>query len=128
MKLQVLEIKSDRIRILLDGVEKDVELLEAANITLAPLEEEELDLSRASRLSELRLGEEATVALLSKASRAIERRRFMDLGILPGTLIKAELESPGGDPLAHASRRRQPRRCPPRPYMALRPRSSHATF
>ena len=104
MKLQVLEIKSDRIRVLLEGVEKDIELLEAANITLAPLEEAQIDLTSASRLSELRPGEEATVALLSKASRAIERRRFMDLGILPGTLIKAELESPGGDPLAYRVR------------------------
>jgi Fe2+ transport system protein FeoA len=27
-----------------------------------------------------------------------ERRRFMDLGILPGTIITAEMVSPSGDP------------------------------
>jgi DtxR family Mn-dependent transcriptional regulator len=104
MELQVLEIGSDRIRILAEGIEKEIELLAAANVTLAFFEETETDLAAASRLSELKPGEEARVALLSKASRAIERRRFMDLGILPGTLIRAELRSPGGDPVAYRVR------------------------
>jgi Fe2+ transport system protein FeoA len=29
---------------------------------------------------------------------------MMDLGILPGTIIEAELESPGGDPTAYRIR------------------------
>jgi len=36
--------------------------------------------------------------------RKHERRRLMDLGILPGTLIEAVLRSPGGDPTAYRVR------------------------
>ncbi len=34
----------------------------------------------------------------------LERRRMMDLGILPGTSIEAELVSPLGDPTAYLVR------------------------
>ncbi|MCB0153338.1 MAG: ferrous iron transport protein A [Anaerolineae bacterium] len=37
-------------------------------------------------------------------SRGAERRRFMDLGILPGTVITAEMISPSGDPTAYRVR------------------------
>ena len=51
------------------------------------------------------------------ASDGPERRRLMDLGILPGTLVEAEMRSPLGDPTAYlvrgalvALRREQARR------------------
>ena len=36
--------------------------------------------------------------------RGVERRRFFDLGILPGTKITAEFESPSGNPAAYKIR------------------------
>lgn len=37
-------------------------------------------------------------------SEGLERRRMMDLGIVPGTVIKAEMRSPMGDPVAYRVR------------------------
>ena len=56
------------------------------------------------RLSELALGETAEVVAISRASRGAERRRFFDLGILPGAAVSVELISPGGDPTAYRVR------------------------
>jgi DtxR family transcriptional regulator, Mn-dependent transcriptional regulator len=44
------------------------------------------------------------VAGLSPACRGAERRRFLDLGILPGTPVTATLRSPSGDPTAYLIR------------------------
>ena len=41
---------------------------------------------------------------IARTSRGSERRRFMDLGILPGTVITAEIASPSGDPTAYRIR------------------------
>ncbi|RME45954.1 MAG: ferrous iron transport protein A [Caldilineae bacterium] len=41
---------------------------------------------------------------MTRACRGAERRRLMDLGILPGTLIRAEMVSPSGDPTAYRIR------------------------
>ena len=38
---------------------------------------------------------------ISKALRGQQRRRLMDLGIVPGTEIVAELKSASGDPTAY---------------------------
>jgi Fe2+ transport system protein FeoA len=52
-------------------------------------------------LSQLKPGESARVVSISPRSQGAERRRFLDLGILPGTLITAEMVSPSGDPTAY---------------------------
>jgi len=104
MEVRVLEVEPDCVRILLEGSEKELNALEANNVTLESYSEEETNFSSMSRLSDLRPGEKAEVALISRASRGSERRRFMDLGVLPGTVIAAELESPGGDPVAYRVR------------------------
>ncbi|MCB0029878.1 MAG: DtxR family transcriptional regulator [Anaerolineales bacterium] len=55
-------------------------------------------------LTTLTLHETGVVAGLSPRCRGVERRRFLDLGILPGTKITAELQSPSGDPTAYRIR------------------------
>lgn len=55
-------------------------------------------------LADLSLGETAEVAELSPVCVGAERRRFLDLGILPGTRVAAELRSPSGDPTAYLIR------------------------
>ena len=52
-------------------------------------------------LSSLKIGEEGVVLEISKACRGQQRRRLMDFGIVPGTKIKAELQSAGKDPTAY---------------------------
>lgn len=53
-------------------------------------------------LDQLEKGKTATVTKLTCAGA--NRRRLMDLGILPGTQIQAELKSPLGDPIAYRVR------------------------
>lgn len=53
-------------------------------------------------LADLRPGQQGTVAELR--STGLERRRMMDLGIVPGTTIVAEMTSPLGDPVAYRVR------------------------
>ncbi len=53
-------------------------------------------------LDMLKPGQAATVTALT--CEGLERRRLMDLGILPGTTIAAELTSPLGDPTAYLVR------------------------
>jgi Fe2+ transport system protein FeoA len=52
-------------------------------------------------LCDLKLGQQAKVINISQNCQGAERRRFMDLGILPGTVIEVEMNSPIGDPTAY---------------------------
>ena len=53
-------------------------------------------------LDQLRPGQAATVTALNVTGP--NRRRMMDLGILPGTNIEVEFRSPLGDPVAYRVR------------------------
>lgn len=53
-------------------------------------------------LDQLKIGQAATVVALHNSGA--NRRRLMDLGILPGTPIVAEFRSPLGDPVAYRVR------------------------
>lgn len=50
-------------------------------------------------LAEIELGESATVVELH--CEGLARRRLLDLGLLPGTEIKAVMKSPLGSPVAY---------------------------
>jgi Fe2+ transport system protein FeoA len=60
------------------------------------------ELENAHRLSELKPGQAATVERLEVAGE--QRWRLMDLGLLPGTYVVAELRGPFGDPTAYRVR------------------------
>lgn len=53
-------------------------------------------------LDQLQHGQTATVVALTETGA--NRRRLMDLGILPGTCIVMEMKSPLGDPVAYRIR------------------------
>ena len=55
-------------------------------------------------LADLGHGQSARVLVISSDIRGIERRRLLDLGGLPGTVVKAEMRSPSGDPTAYRIR------------------------
>lgn len=57
-----------------------------------------------SRLSDLALGEEATVQSLSQRCVGPERSRLLDLGLVPGTRVRAEFESPFRSPRSYLIR------------------------
>jgi len=104
MRLRVLESTPRRVRFEADGEEHALAHVVAANLSVVPLEEEVPVEGSFSRLSGLSLGERATVTGFSGACRGPERRRMLDLGIVPGTEVEAEMRSPGGDPTAYRVR------------------------
>lgn len=90
MELRVVGKSQERLKAESDGRTLDLSQLTAANVSVARIEEEEkLQLQEAKEtLAELRTGEAALVARISPACRGLERRRLMDLGILPGTRVE----------------------------------------
>jgi len=50
-------------------------------------------------LAEMKVGERAKVVRL--LVEGLTRRRLLDLGLLPGTEVRAVMESPMGDPTAY---------------------------
>jgi DtxR family Mn-dependent transcriptional regulator len=96
---------AQRVRFWAGGDEHVLAPIVAANISVRPLPQEQaIEDTYTERLSHLKPGEQAQVMNISQACRGLERRRFMDLGILPGTLVEAEMASPGGDPTAYRVR------------------------
>lgn len=105
MTVLVTETTPQRVRFWANGDAHVLAPILAANISVAPIRQEEHPpVQDYESLSKLTQGETAKVINISQNIRGAERRRFMDLGILPGTMVKAELISPSGDPTAYRIR------------------------
>ena len=106
LQVRVAEVSPQRLRFWASGDEHVLAPVVAANVSVVPLlqHQEETESSPTERLASLKPGEKAQVVSISPVSRGNERRRLMDLGILPGTLIEAEMTSPSGDPTAYRVR------------------------
>ena len=104
-RLEVIQSDSERIQFWANGGTHILAPLIAANVTVVETKGEQVESGDSyAPLSELKIGESAQVAMISQRSRGLERRRLMDLGILPGTTIVAEMKSPSGDPTAYKVR------------------------
>jgi DtxR family Mn-dependent transcriptional regulator len=102
MRIRVKEISDDRVRLEADGDEHVLTPVEAANISVAPLPiEAPVKQISALQLADLSAGEYGQILGISPACRGRMRRRLMDLGFLPGTIVKAEMRGPLGDPMAY---------------------------
>lgn len=55
-------------------------------------------------LSDIRPGESAEIVALEAGLPDQERRRLLELGLYPGTRVRAEMDSPLGDPVAYSVR------------------------
>jgi DtxR family Mn-dependent transcriptional regulator len=103
--VRVTENTPARIHFWTNGDEHILAPILADNVFVRPLPVEELTPSKKThRLTDLALGESGSVVALSAGLRGQERRRLLDLGLLPGTEVTAELRSPGGDPTAYRIR------------------------
>ncbi len=104
MRVRVLESGPEQIRFEADAQEFSLAPVVAANLSVHPLPEgQEMSVSLKS-LSDLKPGEKAEVAGISPACRGSQRRRMLDLGIIPGTEVTCEMKSPTGDPVAYRIR------------------------
>jgi DtxR family Mn-dependent transcriptional regulator len=105
MEVRLLDSEPQRLRLWIAGNEQILAPVVAANVTVVPLPDQVLaEPASTERLSDLKPGEKAVVSGLAPGCRGSERRRFLDLGILPGTAIEAEMISPSGDPTAYRVR------------------------
>jgi DtxR family Mn-dependent transcriptional regulator len=104
MHVRIMDSNSERIRFEVEGEEIVLAPVVAANVWVVPLAAAEAPEGPFHRLSDLRQGEQATVEGISRACRGPQRRRLMDLGLVPGTVVEAELVSSGGDPIAYRIR------------------------
>lgn len=108
MDVRLVEVSPNRVRFWANGDEHLLAPLLAANISVRPVEATaagvDAGLESAETLASLRPGQQGQVVAISPRCRGPERRRMMDLGILPGATIAAELVSPSGDPTAYRIR------------------------
>lgn len=104
MQVRVLEKSNTRIKFEYEGEECVLAPILASNVHVIPLEENEEIKKDFENLSNIPVGEEVVVVGLSKALRGQQRRRMLDFGIVPGTLIKPQLKSLSGDPTAYEVR------------------------
>ncbi len=94
-----------RVRFWIGDEEHVLAPIVAANISAVPIPETKLDQVQSGiPLNYLQPGEQGQVLALSPRLRGADRRRMMDLGILPGTTIGVEMNSPSGDPTAYLVR------------------------
>ncbi len=101
MQVRVIDIEKNRIKFEVNGEECVLAPLFASNVHVVPIHMQDEITNEFKSLSSLRKGEKAVVVGISKACRGPQRRRLMDLGVVPGTTITAELESVGRDPVAY---------------------------
>ncbi len=103
-QVEVHESTDEIIRFLADGQVLELSPTLAANVFIVPIQTTQEMEGPYETLSTLGLSESGRVVRISPACRGLERRRLMDLGIIPGTVVEAELRSPVGDPTAYRVR------------------------
>ncbi len=100
--LITLKKKEDqRLLLLVDGQEAELQLWHALAVYVQPLDPSETEAGNITTLLSLKTGEKGQVVGISRACRGPQRRRLMDLGVVPGSIISRELSSLGGDPVAY---------------------------
>jgi DtxR family Mn-dependent transcriptional regulator len=102
--IRMIERTSQRV-VLSDGeMEYRLAPTVATNIGVASLAEDEIAEANAIPLAKLTHDQRAEILSLDSAVQGFTRRRFLDLGLTPGTLIYPELGNFFGDPRAYRVR------------------------
>ena len=105
LEIYILESSPSARLIWVDGRKVLLPLELCANVFITILPDWDImDKLPHDRLSSLKPGEAGVVRQISPFLRSQERRRLMDLGIVPGTRISSEFESPSGEPVAYEIR------------------------
>jgi len=104
LRFTVLGRDEESVHINLKGEELTLPLIVAGNVTVRRLAEGEAVHAATATLADLEAGESAGVIGIAEHCQGPQRRRLLDLGVVPGTEIVAELESVAGDPVAYRIR------------------------
>lgn len=100
--LVVREVSKATLEVELDGRVVSLPRVLAPAVTVSPHPARPTE--RPVTLADLVPGDSARVRRLSPACRGAQRRRLLDLGVVPGTEIGVEFRSAGGDPIAYRIR------------------------
>jgi len=104
IRIQMIGATPERIRFWAAGEEHLLAPVVAANVSVRLLPRTRVEEESYATLAHLSPGEKGQVTRLAPSCRGMERQRLMDLGIVPGTSITAEMSSPAGDPVAYRVR------------------------
>ncbi|HMU48028.1 MAG TPA: metal-dependent transcriptional regulator [Chitinophagaceae bacterium] len=102
MQVYILDVTNEKITFAAEGEEHILTPLFASAISIELLEVNEKPVNQKSELlSSLKVGEKAEILGISPKCRGQQRRRLLDLGIVPGTIVTAEIKSSSGDPVGY---------------------------
>jgi len=104
VRLDVVERSDRRVRVRARGREWPMAGVVARNVSVRLLPEGETADEAVDTLVDLMPGEVGRVVDVSPACQGSQRRRLLDLGVVKGTDITAELVSAAGDPVAYRIR------------------------
>ncbi len=104
MQVRIIDQNDERLTIEADGNECILAPLFAGHIHITPIHHTKDVQHNFQPLSSLEEGEEAQVVAISRKIRGQQRRRLMDLGLVPGTSVTAVMKSVGNDPVAYKIR------------------------
>ena len=96
-----MDARDGRLRVETSSGVVELDLPTAGNVTVLQLEPAGAPAEEFGRtLEDLSVGHTAEVVGLAPSCQGIQRRRLLDLGVVPGTRIRSELASRSGDPTA----------------------------
>lgn len=101
MVLRVVEVTRELIRYAVDGQERTLARTLARNVTVEAIADPGALDAGVITLNRLEVDESGAVVGISPACRGPQRRRLLDLGVVPGTEIRAVMRSAAGDPIAY---------------------------
>lgn len=101
LEIYVLDISEGKITFAAEGEEHILTPLFASAITVELLEKKVPVSQKSQVLSSLKIGEKAEIIGISPNCRGQQRRRLLDLGVVPGTIVTAEIRSAAGDPVGY---------------------------
>ncbi len=101
MEVYVTDVTDKKITIVADGDECVLTPLFASYVTVERVSKTFVEKPKYELLSSLKIGEDAEVLAISPNCRGQQRRRLMDLGIVPGSKISAVMRSASGDPMGY---------------------------
>jgi DtxR family Mn-dependent transcriptional regulator len=104
MRVELKEATPEVVRFTADGQECELKPVAATNVTVLPLPRAEVGEGPFDKLAELNPGESATVTQIAPGCQGLQRRRLLDLGFVPGTVVHAELRGASGDPVGYRVR------------------------
>jgi len=103
-RLDVVERTGSGIRLAVAGREWTLDPVTAQNVTVRRLPAGERARETLHTLREAAQGRSVRVTGISAVCQGPQRRRLLDLGVVPGTRITPELVSASGDPVAYRIR------------------------